>query len=98
MTKKAKETPVVSQTASSDYVKGTSREYSIYVCSSRAIPNISDGLKDSQRKALWMLRNKAEKIKTVSLSGEMISEGIYLSGDMSASMAISMLALSLIHI
>ena len=92
MTKKAKETPVVSQTASSDYVKGTSREYSIYVCSSRAIPNISDGLKDSQRKALWMLRNKAEKIKTVSLSGEMISEGIYLSGDMSASMAISMLA------
>jgi DNA gyrase/topoisomerase IV subunit A len=98
MIKKAKETPVaepiapVSNTASSDYVKGTSREYSIYVCSSRAIPNISDGLKDSQRKALWMLRNKGEKIKTVSLSGEMISEGIYLSGDMSASMAISMLA------
>jgi DNA topoisomerase-2 len=78
--------------ASSDYVRSTSREYSIYVCSSRAIPNISDGLKDSQRKALWMLRNKGEKIKTVSLSGEMISEGIYLSGDMSASMAISMLA------
>lgn len=95
MIKKQKEVavnaaPVV--TASSNYVRSTSREYSIYVCSSRAIPNISDGLKDSQRKALWMLRNKSDKIKTVSLSGEMISEGIYLSGDVSASMAISMLA------
>lgn len=88
----AVETTTIDELASSNYVRGTSREYSIYVCSSRAIPNISDGLKDSQRKALWMLRNKAEKIKTVSLSGEMISEGIYLSGDVSASMAISMLA------
>jgi len=76
----------------SDYIKDTSRDYSIYVCEQRAIPNVSDGLKDSQRKALWTIRNKSEKIKTISLAGEMISGGLYLAGDTSAAMAISMLA------
>jgi DNA gyrase/topoisomerase IV subunit A len=76
----------------SDYIKDTSRDYSIYVCEQRAIPNVSDGLKDSQRKALWTIRNKSEKIKTISLAGEMISGGLYLAGDASAGMAISMLA------
>lgn len=70
----------------------TSREYSIYVCEQRAIPQITDGLKSSQRKMLWVIRNKKEKIKTISLAGEAISEGLYLHGDQSASQAISMLA------
>ena len=77
---------------SSDYIKETSREYSIYVCESRAIPRVADGLKDAQRKALWLIRNKNEKIKTVSLAGEMISSGLYLHGDQSAAGSISMLA------
>lgn len=77
---------------SSDYIKDTSREYSIYVCESRAIPKVSDGLKDAQRKALWLIRNKGDKIKTVSLAGEMISSGLYLHGDQSAAGSISMLA------
>lgn len=77
---------------SSNYIKDTSREYSIYVCENRAIPKVTDGLKDAQRKALWLIRNKAEKIKTVSLAGEMISSGLYLHGDASAAGAISMLA------
>lgn len=77
---------------SSDYIKSTSREYSIYVCESRAIPRVADGLKDAQRKALWLIRNKGEKIKTVSLAGEMISSGLYLHGDQSAAGSISMLA------
>lgn len=88
MTSKQKTT----ESTSSDYVKSTSREYAIYVCSSRAIPNITDGLKDSQRKALWVLKSEPSKIKTVSLSGRMIAENLYLSGDVSASGAISMLA------
>lgn len=77
---------------SSTYIKDTSREYSIYVCENRAIPKVADGLKDAQRKALWLIRNKGEKIKTVSLAGEMISSGLYLHGDASAAGSISMLA------
>lgn len=77
---------------SSDYILETSREYSIYVCTNRAIPSITDGLKDSQRKAMWIIRNKNEKIKVVSLAGEMISSNLYLAGDASASATISLLA------
>lgn len=80
------------QQTASEYIKDSSREYSIYVCESRAIPRVTDGLKDSQRKALWLIKNKTEKIKTVSLAGEMISSGLYLHGDKSAADAISMLA------
>jgi len=78
--------------SSSSYILDTSREYSIYVCENRAIPKVADGLKDAQRKALWLIRNKAEKVKTVSLAGEMIQSGLYLHGDASAAGAVSMLA------
>jgi DNA gyrase/topoisomerase IV subunit A len=81
-----------SKPSSSDYIQSTSKDYAIYVCSSRAIPAITDGLKDSQRKALWVMKNQSSKIKTISLAGEMISSGIYLAGDTSAAMAASMLA------
>lgn len=77
---------------SSDYILETSREYSIYVNEHRAIPKVSDGLKDAQRKALWLISKKNEKIKTVSLSGLMIASGLYLHGDTSASDTISLLA------
>lgn len=76
----------------SDYVLEISREYSIYVCEHRAIPHLADGLKSSQRKMLWTIRNKKDKIKTISLAGEAISEGLYLHGDQSASQTISHLA------
>ena len=76
----------------SDYLLDTSRDYSIYVCESRSIPKVTDGLKDGQRKALYLLRNRQDKIKTISLAGEMISSGLYLHGDSSASGAISLLA------
>ena len=76
----------------SQYIKDISKDYSIYVCENRAVPRVTDGLKDAQRKALWLLRNKADKIKTVSLAGEMISSNLYLHGDASAAGAISMLA------
>lgn len=76
----------------SNYILETSRDYAIYVCDQRAIPMVTDGLKSGQRKALWLLRNKADKIKTVSLSGELISSGLYVHGDASASQTISLMA------
>lgn len=78
--------------SSSEYLLDTSRDYSMYVCQNRAIPSASDGLKDGQRKALWLIRNMSDKIKTVSLSGLMIQSGLFLHGDASASDAISKLA------
>lgn len=77
---------------SSDYILDISREYSIYVCESRAIPKVADGLKDSQRKALWLIRNQAEKLKTTALVGQMLGSNLYYHGDASAASAISMLA------
>ena len=96
MKKAAKSTSVVQpslvQVAPSDYINTTSREYAIYTAQNRAIPSSCDGLKDGQRKALWIVRSKADKIKTVSLAGEMISANIFLHGDVSASDTISRLA------
>jgi len=78
--------------SSSDYIRRTSREYGIYVLDHRAIPALTDGLKSSQRIALWLLRNKTEKIKTIALAGQMIASELYLHGDASAANTISMLA------
>jgi DNA gyrase/topoisomerase IV subunit A len=74
------------------FIKDTSREYSIYVCQSRGIPSVSDGLKDAQRKALFVMKTINEKIKTVSLAGKLISENIYLHGDAAAADTISLMA------
>lgn len=79
-------------TTASDFIKATSRDYSIYVCQSRGIPSVCDGLKDAQRKALFIIKPKGEKIKTVSLAGEMISSNIYLHGDASAAETLSLMA------
>ena len=76
----------------SDYLLDTSREYSIYVCSNRAIPAVSDGLKNGQRQALWVIRNKTDKIKVIALAGALIESELYLHGDASAADAISKLA------
>lgn len=76
----------------SEYLLDTSKEYSIYVNEHRAIPKVSDGLKDGQRKALFLMSKRNEKIKTVSLSGLMIASNLYLHGDTSASDTISLLA------
>lgn len=84
--------PTLISTSSSDYINTSSREYAIYTAQNRAIPSSCDGLKDGQRKMLWLLRNKSDKIKTISLSGLSIQEGLFLHGDQSASDTISRLA------
>ena len=82
----------VNNMSSSNFIKKISKEYSIYVCKHRGIPDITDGLKDVQRKMLWTMRNKNEKIKTISLAGSAIENNIYTHGDGPASEAISQLA------
>lgn len=82
----------ISYVSAADFIKKTSRDYSIYVCQSRGIPSVCDGLKDAQRKALFIIKSKGEKIKTVSLAGEMISSNIYLHGDASAAETLSLMA------
>lgn len=84
--------PQLVATSASDYINTSSKEYALYTAQNRAIPSICDGLKDGQRKMLWIIRNKSEKIKTISLSGAAIQEGIFLHGDVSASDTISRLA------
>jgi len=76
----------------SEYVLNSFKQYAIYVCETRSIPRATDGLKSSQRKAIWVAKGKKEKIKTISLAGEMISKGLYVHGDQSASQAISLMA------
>ena len=78
--------------STSDFLLQTSREYSIYVCETRAIPRVTDGLKSGQRMALWVLRNRAEKIKTFALTGALMAEKLYVHGDSSANATISLLA------
>lgn len=77
---------------SSQRILNDSREYSTYVCSTRAIPSIHDGLKTGQRIALWLLRNRADKMKTFALSGQMGFERLYVHGEASANGAINLLA------
>lgn len=77
---------------SSDYLLRTSRDYAIYVCQTRGIPQVSDGLKHVQRMALWLLRHRAEKIKTLALGGLLAVERLYVHGDVSANDAIGDLA------
>lgn len=78
------------QYQSSDYINQSSLEYSISTLD-RAIPGI-DGLKSSQRKAIFTLSKISGEIKTVSAAGRMISDGIYLHGDASASGTLQNLA------
>ena len=74
------------------YIKKISKEYSLYVAQNRAIPSITDGLKAAQRKILWVLKGKNDKIKTVALSGSLLESNIYDHGDASASETISHMA------
>lgn len=80
------------QKSTTEYILDTSKEYSIYVAQNRAIPSVCDGLKDGQRKMIWLMRNKSEKIKVISLAGLSIQENLFLHGDSSASESISLMA------
>jgi DNA gyrase/topoisomerase IV subunit A len=77
---------------SSKFINEISREYGLYVLDFRAIPSLADGLKTSQRIALWLLRNKNKEIKTSGLVGSMLESQLYVHGDAAAADMISRLA------
>lgn len=77
---------------SSEYLLSTSKEYAIYVAQTRAIPRVQDGLKSGQRAALFLLCNRAEKLKTVALGGQMAAVKIFVHGEASATNSINLLA------
>lgn len=77
---------------SSEYIKKISKEYSIYSIENRGIPDITDGLKNVQRKMLWTIRNKSDKVKTISLVGAAIEDNIYVHGDAAGATAVSQMA------
>ena len=76
----------------SEYLRRTSREYAIYTVDSRGIPHVSDGLKNVQRVVLWVLRDRAEKIKTYALGGLCGYQKLYSHGEASLTGAIGLLA------
>jgi len=67
------------------------KDYAKYVLYSRAIPHMIDGLKPSQRKILYTALKTAKnsRIKTASLSGNVISQANYHHGDASLNEAIT---------
>lgn len=87
-----KKLPPIIQISPTKFLLKGSKEYALYVAQQRAIPKVTDGLKSSQRIALWLLKNRADKIKTVGLGGEMASQRLYVHGDVSATNAIGLLA------
>jgi len=77
---------------SSEYILKISKEFALYTLQSRAIPNVTDGLKNSQRIALYLMRNQTKPMKVVALSGEMAATKLYVHGDAASSDASSRLA------
>lgn len=69
--------------SSSKYLNETVKEYALYAGENRAIPKVTDGLKNAARQALWVIRKEPGKIKTLALSGAMIAENLYVHGDAS---------------
>lgn len=66
------------------------KRYSRYVCDSRAIPNVIDGLKPVQRRILWTMWNTSARnqfTKTVKVAG--MTMGYHPHGDASIQDAIS---------
>ena len=77
---------------SSEHIFDISKDYAHYVVEERAIPSIRDGLKSSQRIALWTMKRyvTGKKIKTVGLSGTATAVNLYNHSDLSGT--ISMMA------
>ena len=81
----------ISRTISS-LIENEYKNYSRYVCYNRAIPNLIDSFKPSQRKAFYVIPKTSDFIKVQAVSGRMISEANYNHGDASASETVTKMA------
>ena len=76
-----------------DFLSEGMIDYTLYVCTQRAIPDIRDGLKTSQRIMLWThYKHCNGKVKTAALSGLAAANGYYVHGEASAHETTKMLA------
>ena len=77
-----------------EYIRKVTKDYMTYVATMRAIPDMRDGLKSSQRIALWTMQETSPtgKMKTQGLAGAMIAKGYYVHGDAAAADTISGMA------
>lgn len=82
--------PQIINRDSIEYVNSTSLDYSMGTLD-RCIVGI-DGLKSSQRKAIFTLSKITGEIKTIACAGKMISDDIYVHGESSASGTLEQLA------
>lgn len=79
--------------SSSPYVRDRYRRYAVAVNENRALPRFTDGFKQSQRIALWVMKNEGIKsIKTIAMSGRMIASYLYVHGDVSATETVGRMA------
>ena len=69
----------------SDFLNTEYKEYSMYVIESRALPNVIDGFKNSQRKAIYVANRNIRAVsnKVATLAGKIISESLYHHGNVS---------------
>ena len=68
-----------------DFFNKEWRDYVIYTISNRAIPSVIDGLKPSQRKAVYCAKRLNRFIKVSGLTGATMTDGNYHHGDASMS-------------
>ncbi|QIW87732.1 topoisomerase IV subunit A [Agrobacterium phage OLIVR5] len=62
-----------------EFLAKAAKTYSLMVATERAIPKVTDGLKDGQRIALWIMRNRS-KTKVAAISGAMVESNLFLHG------------------
>ena len=69
----------------SDFLNTEYKEYSMYVIESRALPNVIDGFKNSQLKAIYVANRNIRDVsnKVATLAGKIISESLYHHGNVS---------------
>jgi len=76
----------------SSFINKEYKNYSLYTLYNRAIPNLIDGFKPSQRKSFYVVPKSSDFIKVQAVAGRMISEANYNHGDASASDSIIRMA------
>ncbi|QNH71385.1 topoisomerase IV subunit A [Rhizobium phage AF3] len=71
--------------SASEFLLAHARDYILETALERAIPRVTDGFKDSQRIAAWVVHKRPEgAVKVAALSGEMIASNLYVHGDAQA--------------
>lgn len=63
-----------------EFLAKAAKQYSLMVATERQIPSVTDGLKDTQRIAAWIMRNRS-KTKVSAISGAMSESNLFYGGN-----------------